>query len=159
MSSEERAALVARATKAELKPLADYVQRVLGDEPDLAEMGYVSRRCWALYFTLGSMAAEGARDDKDRAVAKSMLERAQEFLFVATVLDSRFNKKSAEFMVDQNNLLAFIYAQSMVESKKINNSVMSPLISRDLEIAKQLWPYYLRVAGMLRESSGDQSSK
>ncbi len=159
MKADEQTALAARAAKAHLAPLSGYVERLSRDKPDTTEVSYVGLRCWAVYTALGAFFQGNARNAEDRATGDKLIEQGQDFLFVATMLDASVNRKSKEVIADQMALLPMIYMHSIVENKKINNSVLSDLVERDIEIAKSLRPLFGRLATTIRERSSQSGSK
>ncbi len=144
------------AEEAKMLPLSQIIERLDTEKPDPSEIAYIGIRCAALWTVIGGIFDEGARNEKEKEIAKRALKKGGVFLFVGSVFDKRFNKKSDEALQKQMLMFAKIYGESIKENKLLNNSIFSPMISDEIDASNSVYEMYQLLEKNIKDQPGTQ---
>ena len=118
-----------------------FVLKISAASPDMSELPFIGERCAMLYMVLAAY-YEQTGDSEIAESAKELKTRANTFLNVSVNLDMNYNKKSKKFLDEQLVVFRENYVNSLIDSKKLNNTIQSTLIVDDSKFAANFYPIF-----------------
>ena len=136
-----------------LKDLGPTVDELLkSSKSDTSELAYVSARGSALLLAISKYLDENPGRDADAKLSKDMMLNAHRYAIFSVWFGLKAGK-SVKNSEAQIKMLLDIYETEMIRSKQLNNKILSPAISRDLENIERIAPLVNRLAEILDKQS------
>jgi hypothetical protein len=136
-----------------MKPLSSMNINVLNPNADPAEVGFLGVRCGVLFMTLGGYMLKNTTKSSDKETANALIKKGGNFDFVGIHLDTNKNGKSREAVMQQHKALSDAYIAEMLDGKRLNNSIATPLISSDVDTCNASYPYYKELDDLIHKSA------
>jgi hypothetical protein len=129
-----------KAEEPKLKPLSEVALGINWSKPDSSEVAYAAMRCGALYNAMGVLLEIDSKSERDRALSKSLKDKAAIAMKCSHVLNLVMNGMSDEAMMVQSFTISGIYTLEMSQNKLLNNTYFTPFIEKEFDTAKVIYP-------------------
>ena len=136
-----------------MKPLSSMNINVLNPNADPAEIGFLGVRYGVLFISLGGYMLKNTNKSSDNETANALIKKGEYFDFVGIHLDTNKNGKSREAVMQQHKALSDAYIAEMLDGKRLNNSIATPLISSDVDTCNASYPYYKDLNDLIHKSA------
>jgi hypothetical protein len=117
---------------AELTPLKEHLKNNHNWELESTELAYVCIRCGTLMYLVN----EYTENNVDKKTTNELKLRSDVYLEFGEMV-SKANGQKDKALLERMESILILYANEMIENKKINNNVFTGFVGDDLEICAE----------------------
>lgn len=144
------------AKEPDLRPLEPIVaEHIKNTKKDPSELAYISARGAALYTALSGYIYKNPRNENDKKLSDDLFNKALIYSESSTIC-GLISKKTEEATLNQIKILVQTYGEMIIASKQLNNQVISPAISADMNALTLIEP---TIVSIVLDSGKNEKSK